>query len=155
MGGASPLVAAAIGTLVVLGSRSSRAADVDADPGNYTQVLGTLKPGDTLHLAAGTYAPTGSTPLSLSGLNGTPSQWITVTGPAVDPPTAVFQASPDGCCDVVEITNSSYLAIESLYVDGGHVNGAFGISAKGGTTNLVHDIEVESCTITNVDNDGC
>src|ERR1700722_17883261 len=92
------LVAASVGTLLVLAARTSRAADVNADPSNYTQLLGTLKPGDTLHLAAGTYAPTGSTPLSLSGLNGTPSQWITVTGPPADPPTAVFQASPDGCC---------------------------------------------------------
>lgn len=132
----------------------ARAADVNADPSNYTTALATLKPGDTLHLAAGTYAPMGSTPLPLSNLNGTSSQWITVTGPPTDPPTAVFHASPDGCCNVVEITNSSYLAIENLDLDGMHVAGSFGISAKGGTSNVVHDIRVESCTMVDMDNDG-
>src|SRR4029077_3950087 len=73
---------------------------------------------------------------------------------AVDPPTAVFQASPDGCCNIVEITNSSYVAIENLYLEGMHVAGSFGISAKGGTSNLVHDVRVEGCTLVNMDNDG-
>lgn len=132
----------------------ARAANVNADPSNYTTALAALKPGDTLHLAAGTYAPMGSTPLPLSNLVGTSSQWITVTGPAADPPTAVFEASPDGCCNVVEITNSSYLAIENLYIDGMHVPGAFGISANGGTSNVVHDIRVEGCTLVDMDNDG-
>jgi hypothetical protein len=148
-------VAAALAASIV-GSHATlaRAADVNADPSNYTQMLATLEPGDTLHLAAGTYAPTGSTPLPLSNLKGTASQWITVTGPAAEPPTAVFRASPDGCCDIVEITNSSYLAIENLYIDGNHVSGAFGISAKGGTSNLVHDIRVDGNTFVNIDDDG-
>lgn len=135
-------------------ARPAHAADVNADPSNYVSALATLKPGDTLHLAAGTYAPTGSTPLAISNLAGTASQWITITGPATDPPTAVFQASSDGCCNVVEITNSSYVAIENLYIDGMHVSGAFGISAKGETSNLVHDIQVEGCTLVDMDNDG-
>lgn len=66
-------------------------------------------------------------------VNADPSTYeatLTVTGPSTEPPTTVFQASPDGCCDVVEITNSSYLAIENLYVDAMHVDSAFGISAK-------------------------
>jgi len=150
----SAFVASLVAASLLPSVRLARAADVNADPSNYKAALATLKPGDTLHLAAGTYAPMGSTPLPLSNLNGTASQWITVTGPSADPPTAVFQASPDGCCDVVEITNSSYLAIENLYVDGMHVDGAFGISAKGGTSNVVHDIRVESCTLVDMDNDG-
>jgi hypothetical protein len=132
----------------------ARAADINADPSNYATAVAMLKAGDTLHLAAGTYAPTGSTPLPLSNLQGTASQWITITGPATNPPTAVFQASPDGCCNIVELTNSSYLAIENLYLDGMHVAGSFGISAKGGTSNLVHDVLVESCTFVHMDNDG-
>lgn len=150
----SAFVASLVAASLLPSVRLARAADVNADPSNYKAALATLKPGDTLHLAAGTYAPMGSTPLPLSNLNWTASQWITVTGPSADPPTAVFQASPDGCCDVVEITNSSYLAIENLYVDGMHVDGAFGISAKGDTLNVVHDIRVESCTLVDMDNDG-
>ncbi|HEY1690992.1 MAG TPA: hypothetical protein VGG39_02455 [Polyangiaceae bacterium] len=94
-------VAVLLAASLLLPTSLARAADLDADPSNYTSVMATLKPGDTLHLAAGTYAPTGSTPLPLSNLNGTSSAWITVTGPATKPPTAVFQASPDGCCNVV------------------------------------------------------
>jgi hypothetical protein len=146
-------VAVLLAASLLLPTSLARAADLDADPSNYTSVMATLKPGDTLHLAAGTYAPTGSTPLPLSNLNGTSSAWITVTGPATNPPTAVFQASPDGCCNVVEITNSSYLALEDVYVDGMHVSGAFGISA-GGASNVVHDIRIEGCTLVDMDNDG-
>ena len=154
----SPPLLTALAALAALAATAiahpARAADVNADPSNYVQVLGTLHPGDTLHLAAGTYAPTGSTPLPLSNLNGTPSQWITVTGPAADPPTAIIQASPDGCCNIVEITRSSYLAVEHLLIDGNHVDSAFGISAKGGTSNLVHDIRIEDNTLVHIDNDG-
>ena len=125
------------------------AATVQADPSNYVAKLGTLHPGDTLQLAAGTYVG-----LALSNLDGTASQWITVSGPAVDPPTAVIQASPSGCCNVVDITNSSFLAIENLLIDGNHVPSAFGISAGGGTANVVHDIRIDGNTIVHCDNDG-
>jgi hypothetical protein len=148
---ANPLEVSALAFAEVLATVPARAGGFNADPSNYVQMLATLKPGDTLHLAAGTYAPTGSTPLPLSTLNGRPSQWITVTGPAADPPTAVFVASPDGCCNVVEITDSSYLAIDNLYIDGNHVNSAFGISAGGDASNLVHDIQIEGCTLVNMD----
>jgi hypothetical protein len=141
-----PLAAAAC---VLLSVRIAHAVDVMADHTDYVAKLATLKPGDTLHLAADTYDM-----LAISSLNGTASQWITITGPTADPPTAVIQASADGCCDVVEIVNSSYVALENLKVDGNHVNSAFGISAKGETGNLVHDIRIEGCTLVNIDNDG-
>ncbi len=34
-----------------------------------------------------------------------------------------------------------------------HVAGSFGIM-KGGTSNLVHDVRVDGCTLVNMDNDG-
>jgi hypothetical protein len=98
------------------------AADLLAGPSNVQPRLALVKPGDTLHLAAGSYAG-----LALSNLNGTASQWIIVTGPDTDPPTAIVQGPSDGCCDVVEITDSSYLAIEDLQIDGNHVPSAFGV----------------------------
>src|SRR5579859_6796754 len=104
-----PLAAAAC---VALSARVADAMDVMADPTDYVAKLGTLKPGDTLHLAADTYDT-----LAISNLNGTASQWITITGPAVDPPTAVIVASPDGCCNVVELTDSSFVALVNLKVD--------------------------------------
>jgi MYXO-CTERM domain-containing protein len=123
---------------------SARAADLSADPSSYKALLPTLKAGDTLHLAAGHYPL-----LPLANLNGTPSAWITIAGPPGDPPTAIIDADPGPCCNTVEITNSSYLAIESLTIDGHDVDGAFGISAGGGSGNLVHDIRIEGCSLIN------
>jgi MYXO-CTERM domain-containing protein len=142
-------VGLAAAACVVLSARAAGAMDVMADHTDYVAKLATLKPGDTLHLAADTYDT-----LAISNLNGTASQWITITGPAADPPTAVIQASPDGCCDVVELTNSSFVALVNLKVDGNHVNSAFGVSAKGETGNLVHDVRIEGCTLVDIDNDG-
>src|SRR5262249_27418766 len=53
------------------------------------------------------------------------------------------------CCNTIEIVNSSYVAIQHLTVDGKNIDGVFGISAKGGTGNLVHDIRVESSSFIN------
>ena len=77
-----------------------------ANPSNYNALLTVLQPGDTLVLAGGTYPL-----LSPSGLNGTPSAWITITGPASGSPAIIAGSA---CCNTVEISNSSYLAIENL-----------------------------------------
>jgi hypothetical protein len=119
----------------LLGAFDARAADVQGDPSNYLGVLGTLQPGDTLHLAPGTYTGT----LPISGLNGTDTAWITITGPDSGEP-AVILADPGPCCNTVEISDSSYIAVRRLTIDGNMVDGAFGISAKDG---VVHHIRIE------------
>jgi nitrous oxidase accessory protein NosD len=121
---------------------SAGATDVPANPTNYLNLISTLKPGDTLQLAAGTY----TSQLPISGLNGTPCAWITISGPSSGP-GAVFR--PNACANTVEIKNSNYLAIENLTLDGQGMSGPFGVSANGGTGNLVHDILIEGCTIQN------
>src|ERR1051325_11293636 len=88
---------------LLLFARNARAADVNGDPSTYKTLLAALKPGDTLHLAAGHYPL-----LALSNLNGNASAWITITGPASGAP-AVIDADPGPCCNTIEITNSSYL----------------------------------------------
>jgi MYXO-CTERM domain-containing protein len=118
---------------------SSAALAVDADPTNYTAVLPTLKPGDTLNLAPGTYTQG----LNVTGLNGTEAAWITISGPASGPP-AVFEG--DACCNTVEITSSSYVVVRSVTVDGKGISGVFGVSAKGALGNVVHHITIEDCT---------
>jgi hypothetical protein len=122
------------------------AADHDASPSDYTSVLPTLQPGDTLHLAAGTYNDL----LNISGLNGSEGAWIAITGPESGDP-AVIMADPGPCCNTIEITASSYVVIRNLTVDGGMVDGAFGLSAKDGESNLVHHIAVEGCMFINHD----
>jgi hypothetical protein len=124
----------------------ARAADYNANPSDYRSQLSSLAPGDTLHLEAGTYPDL----LVIDGLGGSGDAWITITGPETGDP-AVFTADPGPCCNTVEITNSSYVAIRNITVDGTMVDGAFGLSAKGGTSNLVHHITVEGCIFINHD----
>jgi MYXO-CTERM domain-containing protein len=123
-----------------------QATEYDANPDNYRTILPTLQPGDVLNLQSGTYP----TLLNISNLNGTASDWIIIRGPATGDP-AVFTADPGPCCNTVEIRNSSYIAMENLTIDGNGVDGAFGISAKDGTSNLVHHIRIEGCTLINHD----
>jgi hypothetical protein len=132
--------------LSILCSHPAGAADMQGDPSNYEEKLSQLTPGDTLHLAAGTYENL----LNITDLNGTPGNWITIMGPETGD-AAVFVADPGPCCNTVEIQDSSYVAIRHITVDGNNVGGAFGISAKDGTSNRVHHIRVESCTFLNHD----
>lgn len=122
---------------VVLSALPARA--LDADPSTLASVLPTLKAGDTLNLAPGTY----TSALNISGLQGTESAWITIAGPSSGAP-AVFEG--DACCNTVEINDSSYVAVRSITVDGKGVAAAFGLSAKGSSGNVVHHITVEGCT---------
>jgi hypothetical protein len=123
---------------------ASRAWAGDADPTTLDQALVSLAPGDTLHLAAGTY-PKG---LTIDGLNGSESAPITITGPEPPSAPAVFEPNPSGCCNNVEITQSSYVVLKNVTVDSKGMDGIFGVSAKGGTSNVVHHITIEGCTLT-------
>lgn len=118
---------------------TSAALAVDADPTNYTSILPTLKSGDTLNLAPGTY----TSGLNITNLHGSEGAWITISGPASGPP-AVFEGN--ACCNTVEITNSSYVVVRSITVDGKQIPGVFGVSAKGGAGNVVHNITIEGCS---------
>lgn len=128
--------------LLLLASLAAAAA-VSATPATYLGVLPTLAPGDTLTLQAGTY--TGNLPLT--GLNGTAGAWITIQGPAAS--TALFRATATS--NTVELYNCSFLAIRNLELDGQHLSGPFGVSAKGGNANLSHDILIEGLIIRNYD----
>jgi len=120
------------------------AADKNADPATLAQALTTLQPGDTLHLAPGHYPH-----FSIANLNGNANAWITITGPAVSPPTAIVDADLGGSSNTVEIRNSSFVALQHVTIDGHDVDGAFGISAGGGANNRVHDVRIEDCTLVN------
>ena len=129
-----------IGMLALFPAWPTAAADKVADPTTYQALLSQLAPGDTLHLVAGTYEH-----FVIRGLNGSPTAWITITGPEAGPP-ALVQADLGPCCNTVEIIDSSYVIIRNLTIDGRGVDGAFGVSAKDGTSNLVHHITIEGCT---------
>ena len=113
----------------------ARAAEVNANPSDYREILPTLRPGDTMNLEPGKYPP-----LTIAGVNGSADAWITIKGPESGPPAVITGESGH---NTVEIINSSYVAIENLRIDSRGIAGAFGISAKGGARNLAHDIRVE------------
>jgi len=84
---------------------------VDADPSNYRSLLPALGPGDRLRLAAGTYA----LGLPIDALNGQAGRCIVIEGPETGPRAAFTGRS---CCNTVSITDSSYVAIRNLELDG-------------------------------------
>jgi hypothetical protein len=130
--------------IVFLVAASAAGANKTADPTNYRTVISGLVAGDVLTLSAGLYTNN----LYITGRNGTPSNWITIQGPASG--VAEIRASSTGtnCC---EITNSSYVAIKNLKFEGQHWSGPFAFSAKGEGSNTVHHILIEGCTIVNWD----
>lgn len=133
------LVAAVLG----LSAREAQAADIAATPETYKALLTSLTAGDTLRLGPGHYPR-----LNITNLNGTPSAWITVTGPTSGEP-AIIDADSGPCCNTVEIVKSSYFALEHVTIDGKNIDGAFAISAKDGASNRVHNIRIEACDIIN------
>jgi hypothetical protein len=114
------------------------AAVVNANPSNYRTALGNLSPGDTLVLAAGTYAQG----LPIGGLSGTAAQPIVIAG--ADDQSSVFVARD--CCNTVQLDNgAAYIEIRNLTLDGANIDGPFGVDARGNT----HDITLENLRIIN------
>jgi MYXO-CTERM domain-containing protein len=126
----------------MMSATNAIAGDKQATPATLGAMISSLVPGDTLHLAAGTYSH-----FSLSGLNGKSDAWIVLRGPDTGPP-AIVEADTGACCNTVEISDSSYIAVENLTIDGKHVDGVFGISAADG---VVHDVRIEGCNLINHD----
>ncbi len=142
-----PLVVAAT-SVALLSASGAMAADIQAGPDDYKTAVAALQPGDTLHLAAGTYPKL----LVVNNLKGTEAQPIVIEGPSSGEP-AVFTADPGPCCNTVEIKNSEHVVLRHLTIDGKGVAGAFGVSAKDGTGNRVHHITIEDCTFVGHDAD--
>lgn len=113
-----------------------------ASPANYRQLLGTLKAGDTLQLAAGIY----ERGLPVSECHGTSEAWITIQGPK----TGVAEIRQTVAANCVELKQSQFVALKRLSIIGGGpqgIPGLFGISAQGGLKNSVHHILIEDCII--------
>jgi hypothetical protein len=110
------------------------------NPTNYRTLLSSLVPGDTLRLLAGNYLR-----LPLRDVIGTPSAWITITGPTSGPP-AVIQG--EACCNTVQLYGCSYLAIRGLTIDGQGID-VDGINASAPPS---HHILIENCTLINLGN---
>jgi len=121
-----------------------------ADPGAtdgsgyYRNLLAQLEPGDTLYLPAGTYRNR----LNLTGLKGTSSEWITITGPDSGSPAVITTDST--CCNTVQLGDSAYLVIRNLTIDSNSEPLGVSIDAINAKGQPTHDIRVEDCVITGV-----
>jgi hypothetical protein len=117
----------------------ARATVYNGDPSNYTALLSSLRPGDTLQLASGNYTQD----LSISGMNGGAGVPIIIQGPMDQSAKFLGQA----CCNTVEIDNSSFIVIRNLTLDGQHIDAPFGVN----TGSPTHDITIENLLIINYD----
>jgi hypothetical protein len=128
--------------LITLGcatASTAYATTYNGTPSNYLTLLSGLAPGDTLQLGSGTY--TGGLPIG--SLSGTQAQPILITGPTDQ--SAVFTA--DNCCNTVQFSSATYIRVANLTLDGGHLDGPFGVDSSGTT----HDITIENLKIVNYD----
>jgi hypothetical protein len=129
--------------LFLISLHSALAGYIAADPASYKGYLGSLAPGDTLYLSPGTY--TGN--LTLNGRKGTPSEPKVITGSGEK---TVFQAQ--SCCNTDSITQSSYLVISNLQLDGMNL-AVDGVKAEGTAGNWAHHITIERLNIVNYGSD--
>jgi hypothetical protein len=96
---------------------------IPADPATYQALLPSLRPGDTLSLAAGRYDR-----LELAHLHGAEGRCIVVTGPVSGDP-AIIEGTPGA--STIEIVDSHHLVVRDLRVDSRGFPGAHGIRAGG------------------------
>ena len=113
---------------------------IEADPSNYRSKIAGLIPGDRLLLAAGTYTQG----LPLHDKHGEPGKCIVVEGPATGSP-ALFTNSDNW--NIVSLSNSSYIAVRNLSLDG-QAKGGDGVKAEA-TSTSVHHVLIEGLTFRN------
>jgi hypothetical protein len=114
---------------------------IQANPSNYKSLIAGLLPGDRLQLAAGTYTQG----LNLWYKNGEPGKCIVIEGPASGSP-ALFTGSDAGW-NVVSFSDSSYIAVRNLSLDG-LGKAADGVKAEAGSVS-VHHILIERLNFKN------
>src|SRR5215470_7823821 len=131
------LIVGLAGALSALCATGLRAGTINANPSNYKAAVSALNPGDTLNLAAGTYPR-----LNVRGVNGTSAAWITIQGPATGSPAVItVETGNEGCCNLVQLGSTSYLALKNLTVDSANTFAIDGVNSDDTT----HDILVENC----------
>jgi hypothetical protein len=110
-----------------------------ASPSNYTSLLTSLVPGDTLYFTAGVY----TNRLKLINLSGAAGQEIVFTGTSQS--SVVFQGN--ACCNTVSLTQCAYLKIMNITIDGQNIPDIDGIKAEGTAGNWTHHITIENVRI--------
>ena len=131
--GAPPTTAAEVGGCA--GTVAERV--LQGDPTNYRALLPTLVPGDLLELTAGDYTQG----LPLVDVHGESGRCIVIAGPEAWPPLVRFEVRT--CCNTISLSDSSYLVLRNLEVDGtGDTVSADGVKAES-TSTAVHHVTLE------------
>jgi hypothetical protein len=117
---------------------------IQATPSTYKSLLGTLKPGDRLQLAAGTYTQQ----LVVWNLNGAANRCIVIEGPASGAP-ALFTGSD--VYNTISLKNNSYLVFRNLSLDGLGKLGD-GVKSEAGST-YAHHITLDNLKLKGYDGD--
>jgi hypothetical protein len=139
--------------LATVAPAPARSATYTADPAAtsgptyYGNLVAGLHAGDTLMLPTGTYRER----LQLSGLQGSASARITITGPESGPPAIVTTDST--CCNNVQLGNTAYVTIRNLTIDSNSEALKTSIDAVNAKDGITHDIVIENCVIRGVSND--
>ncbi len=111
---------------------------VPANPSNYRALLLNLQAGDIMQLSSGIYA----LGLPVSGLNGSSSQPIIITGPETGDP-AVF--SGNAARNTVQIDDSNHIILRHITLDGLGIPYVDAVNSRGST----HHITLEDLFIIN------
>lgn len=123
------------------GCSGTTSTEIAANPSNYRNWLDNLEPGDILLLEPGVYTQG----LPLNSLEGEPNNCITIAGPEVWPPVVRF--TPRTCCNTVSISNSSYVVLRNLELDGsGDTESVDGVKVESGAS-FAHHITLENLYI--------
>jgi len=133
---------AALLAAATCGARGAEASStlLRADPGNYREVLRTIRAGDTLAFAVGEY----TRGLPLHGLIGTAEEPIVIEGPP-PPGRAVFVGRPGA--HTVSLLDSAHVVVRNLVLDG---RGARVDAVRAeGHGRWAHHITLEGLTIVN------
>src|SRR5512133_1453605 len=110
-------------SLVLLLSSSAFATTIVVNPKNYTSSMGMLAPGDTMLFSAGVYLAR----LNIRNVLGVEGREIVFRGESQS--SVVFKG--DACCNTVSLTQSGYIKIMDITIDGQNIDGIDGIKAEG------------------------
>lgn len=125
------------GILLLMAARIC-AQPITADPSNYSALVATLQPGDTLLFEPGTYTE----PLKLYNLVGTSSAPIVLIG---QNNATVFLGN--ACCNTVSIKTSAFVELHQIRIDGQNIPYIDAIKAEGTAGNWAHHILLDSIQI--------
>lgn len=124
--------------LIILCILNSKAQVINANPGNYTSLLSTLSPSDTLLLASGNY----TNGLDIYNMIGTSLQPIVIMGSGN---STVFTGN--SFRNTVSIKESAYITLRDFKIDGQNMPNIDGVKAEGTSGNWTHHIVLDNLLI--------